>query len=159
MREITWGSADGEPIPNNGHPWRTSDDFVRNGTSLTDPDWQDKYPHNHSFLVHSYNKITAAFDEWLTQFGLEREGLYYRVKSSCPETILLTSHGGSSSVVFAHLFNLPFPWICKTICPDFTAITVVPFDGKEGELISPRFEIVNDARHTKSINNTPQYDK
>ena len=64
---------------------------------------------------------------------------------------MLVSHGGSSSVALAHIFNLPFSFVCRAICPDFTAITVVDFDGKEGELTSPRFDLVNDARHIEGI--------
>ena len=83
-----------------------------------------------------------------------REGDYYRVTKENDDTIMLVSHGGSSSAVLSHILNIPFPFVCQTIRPYFTAITVVSFKNKIGELVAPKFELVNDARHIEKI--TPE---
>ena len=148
MREISWGTPDTEDFV---HPWSLSDGWVKNGIDLMNFDWQNTSDYSERTVVKSYNDLAASFDKWLSEFGIIREDKYYRINKNCDKTILLTSHGGSSSVVISHLFNLPFPFVCRAICPDFTAITVVNLSGKEGELASPRFELVNDSRHIKDI--------
>jgi len=64
MREISWGSTDGQPLDFNGHPWDTADRMVAEGASLLDPDWADKPPFDRNVLVQCAEKIAAATDEW-----------------------------------------------------------------------------------------------
>ena len=40
MREIKWGSADGNQIFADGHPWDISDEMAHQGMDLTSTDWQ-----------------------------------------------------------------------------------------------------------------------
>jgi hypothetical protein len=61
------------------------------------------------------------------------------------------SHSGSSTALLAHLFHIPFPQAISAIEPNFTAITVVSLTGKEGELVVPRFLLLNDDRHIEGI--------
>lgn len=150
MREIKWGSVDGNPIFDDGHPWNTSNYIVENGASLLDFDWQKSDLYKNNKLVSCVEKIGIDFDNWLKDFGYVREGDYYRVGDVKNHTISLVSHGGASSAVFAHLFNLPFPFLCSAICPDYTAITIVHFSERKGNLIAPKFELVNDARHIRN---------
>lgn len=152
MREISWRSVDSEEtIPYNGHPWHLANEMVKKGESLMDPCWKEKYPFSRSKILSSIDTVESGFDNWLEQFGYVREGEFYRVKGGDDRTVLLASHGGSSTVVLGHLLNLPLPLLFKTVCPDFTAITVVDFDGEEGELVSPTLELVNDARHIDGL--------
>lgn len=148
MREIHWGVPDTDDYV---QPWWKVDSWVKDGKDIMNHDWQNDADFKDRTVVNSYNKVSAAFDEWLKELGLEREGNYYRVTKENNDTIMLASHGGSSSVVLSHIFNLPFSFVCRSICPNFTAITVVNFGGKEGELTSPKFELVNDARHIEGI--------
>ena len=41
MRELHWGSADGTPLPRNGHPWDLADLLAAEGFDLTDPAWRE----------------------------------------------------------------------------------------------------------------------
>lgn len=148
MRELDWGAQGSEDFV---HPWAVADEWVAAGKDIMNPDWEKECDYAGHKIVPNIHKMEAAFDEWLKQFGYEREGNYYRVTRENQDNILLASHGGSSSVVLSHIFNLPFTFVCMAICPNFTAITVVDFSGKEGELTSPKFELVNDARHIEGI--------
>ena len=148
MREIHWGVPGTDDFI---HPWDNVDAWVQNGKEMITCDWRSDPEYKDRTVLKSYNKVVDGFDGWLKTLGLEREGSYYRVTKENNDTIMLVSHGGSSSVVFSHIFNLPFPFVCKTIRPNFTAITEVSFSGKIGELVSPRFELVNDARHINGI--------
>ena len=151
MREIKWGSVNGEPIFQNGHPWFMADDMVAQGLNVMDRDWAEKEPFCNNKVVAHVQNVREHFDAWLASFGYERDGLYYRVRNGNQDTVVMTSHAGSSGAVLAHLFNLSFPFVCAALKPDFTSITVVSFDGANGSLISPIVEVLNDARHIAGI--------
>ena len=63
------------------------------------------------------------------------------------DTVAVVSHGGSSSAVLSHMFNLPFTFTPSAMPPNFIAITSVTLNGGCGQLISPKFELLNDALH------------
>lgn len=152
MREISWRPVDSEEtIPHNGHPWHLANEMATKGESLIDPHWKEKYPFNRSKILSSMDKVESGFDSWMAQFGYVREGEFYRVKGGSDKTVLLASHAGSSTIVMSHLFNLPPMLLFKAMGPNYTGITVVNFDGEDGELISPDLEIMNDARHIAGL--------
>lgn len=148
MREIRWGEKDAPDFVN---PWGVVDEWVAENKPLLDFDWKNNKDYKERTVVKSYDMVATEFDKWLERFGLKREGNYYRVVKENNETIMLVSHGGSSSVVLSHIFNLPFPFVCKVIRPYFTAITEVGFTGETGKLVAPQFELLNDAKHTIGI--------
>ena len=98
-------------------------------------------------LLDCCDKVAAGADAWLAELGYVREGLYYRVTGGAPRTIAAFGHGGESAAMFSHLFNLPYPIVCQAMGPDYTGITIVELPDKLGELVAPRFELMNDARH------------
>lgn len=159
MREINWGSINGEPLFQNGHPWFTIDDMIANGQSLTNIDWAKSPIFSNNKVISSVQKIGEELDRFLASLGFDREGDYYRVRKYNDTTIVMASHGGSSSAALAHLFHLTFPHACAIIRPDYTAITIVTLHGKEGCLVSPQFELLNDARHISDISAQNVYDK
>lgn len=148
MREMSWGKKDTEDFL---HPWNCVGRWVQEGKAILNPHWQEGTDFEGRTVTACYNKVASGFDKWLSTLGYKREGDYYRITEKNDETIMLVSHGGSSSAAIAHIFGLPFTFVCRTIAPDYTAITVVDFKGETGELTSPQFEIVNDARHIKGV--------
>lgn len=156
MREIDWGTRGTDDFV---HPWECADEWIAAGKSVVNYDWQNAVEYKDKIFLKNYNKVINGFDNWLCSFGLEREGDYYRVAKENDGTIMLVSHGGSSSAVLSHILNLPFPFICHTIRPCFTAITIVSFKGKAGELAAPKLELVNDARHIEKISAENMYGK
>lgn len=159
MREISWGSIDEREIFHNGHPWCTVEKMVGEHQSLLSPSWREEEPFNQNKVVERADRVGENLDAWLATLGYTREGDYYRVGKPQYDTILLASHGGSSSAALAHLFCLPFPFLCYAVCPAFTAITIVTLNGEEGSLISPRFELVNDATHIRALTTENIYGK
>ena len=148
MRELSWGKPDTEDFV---HPWILADEWVKAGKDVMNPAWCEDADYAERTTLKEYNTVVAKVDEWLCGLGFKREGMYYRVTKENRNTVLLVSHGGSSSAVLSHIFNLPFTFVCRAICPGFTAITEVSFDGVVGELTSPKFELVNDANHVKAL--------
>ncbi len=155
MREIKWWPLDGEPLEHKGYPWTVTAAMVRDSRSVLDPDWANKPPFDNNAVKFLVQNIGKEFDKLLARHGYQREGAYYRVTEESTQTVAMVSHGGSSSAVLAHLFNLPFPFLCASLRPNFTAITTVILDGEQGALSTPRFEIANDARHIQGIDADP----
>ena len=151
MREIPWGATEGEQLHLSGHPWYLADCMVEQGKSIVDATWrEDDYFKRNKATAHC-EWIGTEFDALLETLGLRREGEHYRVEKETDATYMLTSHGGSSTAVLAHLFNTSLPFFLSFIHPEMTAITVVSFTGEAGKLISPRIEILNDSRHIEGI--------
>ena len=157
MREIGWGSVDGEPVAHDGHPWFLVEDMVAAGQSLLSDNWAEEPPFDRSRAVGFYNNIKENLDIWLSGLGYDREGDSYRVREKNDKTVMLVSHGGSSSCAISHLFNLPLPFVLRNIPANFTGITIVKLTGEAGSLTTPRFEMVNDARHINGVTE-PTYD-
>lgn len=151
MREISWGSVDGEPIYRDGQPWFTADKVVDLQKNLLDPDWMADEMYARNILISYVRQVGDDFDNWLTGFGLRREGKYYRVEQGSDETIMMVSHAGSSGAVLSRLLNLPFPFVCKVMSPDFTGIHVLEFSAQTGALVSPRVALLNDDRHMQHL--------
>ena len=151
MREINWGSVDGEPLFADGHPWDTADRMVAQGESLMNPDWQNSETFRRNRVVQCVEKVAAGTEAWLETLGYTREGLYYRAGKDTKRTIAAFGHGGASTAILAHLFNLPFPFVTSTMGPDYTGITIVELPDVEGALVKPRLEMLNDARHIRGL--------
>ncbi len=148
MREIAWGARnEGDELFANGHPWCTADKMVSDNLSVLSKSWRLEEPFAGNKVTDITDAVADSFDDWLSELGYRREGEYYRVGEPKYKTIVLTSHAGSSSAVFGRIFNLPFPFVCHAMSPNFTAITVIELEEEPGALISPRFELLNDARH------------
>lgn len=151
MREIRWGAADGSPMFADGHPWSIADAMVIRGEALVEPDWRSHEHFCGNRLLTCADKVAAGADEWLASLGYAREGLYYRAGEEKQRTIAAFGHGGESAAMLSHLFNLPFPFVCQAMGPDYTGITIVELPNRPGELVAPRFELLNDARHIRGM--------
>lgn len=102
-------------------------------------------------MYRALNYMKCESDKWPEELGCRREGAYYRVISdNTDRTVALFSHGGSSSALFSHMLNLPFFYLCRALCPDFTAITVLSLSDEKGTLTAPTIEHANDSRHIKT---------
>lgn len=152
IREGSWGPLDPEDtLPHKGNPWMVCSDLVKEGRSMVRTDWQTTEPFRRSKMLEMEQRISAGMDSLLSEYGLDREGEYYRVREQNNSTIVMASHAGASGMALSHLFNIPFPLVIKSFSPNFTAITVVEFDGEQGDLTTPSFELLNDARHIEGI--------
>lgn len=152
MREIKWGSINGDPLPHKGgYPWEVAKAMVANGETLVDPNWAEEGQFANNSVKYLVQNIAVEFDKLLETLGYVREGEFYRITRDNPDTVAMVSHGGSSAAVLAHLFNLPFPFCCAAMGLDYTGITVVTLADEGEGLVTPRFEMVNDARHIQGL--------
>lgn len=153
MQELPWGPADETILYENGHPWFTAQKLASENISLLNTNWQTEEPYCHNLVAKASDVAVQGFDTFLAELGYQREGLYYRVGKNTHKTIAVFSHGGSSSAVIGHMMNLPFPYMCALFPQDFTAITILTLSDEEGQLVSPKVELYNDARHIRGIEN------
>lgn len=160
IREMDWRVLEGCTEPENGHPWALAKQLVEKGCDLMRPDWDKTLPFCNTASPRSVKAIGDAFDKWLAaSFGYEHVGYGYRYTGEGKDdrVVAMFSHGGSSSAALARLLSLPFPYICASFCPDFTAITKIMLPD-DGEIRAPHIDIMLDARHIRGItvDSTPQ---
>ena len=151
MRETKWGSIDGTPIYMKGHPWNIVDDLIAKGQNVPTYNFENSVQFSNNKLIEKINDVICGFDEWIAKLGFKREGLYYRVCRENKDTVTMVSHGGSSTAVFAHIFNIPYPILCTVLRLNLTSVSIISFEGEKGSLISPKIEILNDYRHIEDI--------
>ena len=150
MRELGWGPVGGEP-DGEYSPWALSRKMVSENMNLNDPGWSEDYPFNTSFVSERALKLGTELDKWLEGLGVVRDGNFYRVINPKYENVLLASHGGASSAAFSRIFNLPFSLVCGAMLVEFTSVTIVEFEGKGEELVSPKLRLFNDAKHIEGV--------
>ena len=151
MREIKWGPTEGKEVYDEGHPWDTSLYALSLGHSLMDEGWTKEPPFCDNVVFSEIERVARQSDEWLESIGYKREGANYRViGDNTDRTIALFSHGGSSSALFSHMLNLPFFYLCRALCPDFTSITILSLSDEKGAVTAPMIELANDSRHIRS---------
>lgn len=142
MRELRWGE--------NPSPWDLADARVAAGVSLMDAAWRESADYGaNAMLLDSVGEKETATDAWLAELGYVRQGAFFRVAPGIRTdvTVAAFGHGGASAAIVSRIFGLPFPFVCAAMGPDFTGITVVQLPDRPGALVTPRFEIMNDARH------------
>ena len=61
MRETRWGSENGEPLFNDGHPWSISDYMVEQGTDLLGKDWKTGEFYRNNKLVKNATMHLGLF--------------------------------------------------------------------------------------------------
>ena len=149
MRELHWGSIDGEPLPSDGHPWELADKLAEEGWDLTDPGWREHPWFSNNKVTEEADYVAKKTDEWLRSLGYERKGSYYRCarRDDRQKTVALFSHGGSSAAAMGHILNLTFPYACALFHLEFTGITVIRLDRHPGVIRLPCLELANDGRH------------
>ncbi len=148
MHEIKWGPLPGCQVYGEGHPWDTSLYAVSLGYSLMDESWTKEPPFRDNRVFAEVERVARESDVWLERLGYRREGANYRVVGTdTNKTIAVFSHGGSSSALFSHLLNLPFFYLCRALCPDFTSITALHLSDEVGTLTAPMIAYANDSKH------------
>ena len=113
------------------------------------PDWETNQFYINNTAVECVKNVENGIDEWLSSFGYKRQGRYYihEAEENSHKTVALFCHGGSSSAAIAHMMNLPFPYVCAMLHMEFTGITIVRLDKKNGLCTLPCLELANDAGH------------
>lgn len=152
MREIRFGPADA--LYTSGNPWNESQNMISRGTDLQDPEWRN-YPEfiNNTAAIDADN-VAVHVDEWLETLGYRREGLYYRCTNTDDreKTIVLFSHGGSSTALMSRVLNIPFPYLCCAFgYLKHTCVSILRFDRKPGSLSMPMIEVVSESEHLKNL--------
>ncbi len=159
MREIGWGTLEGEPLYRDGHPWDTADRMVLDNQPLMEENIFAREPFCRNDAKNYVSRIADASDAWMESLGYKREGNYYRCIAPRYHTVAAFGHGGASAAQFSRLLNLPFLFVCCAMGIDYTGICVLDLPEKPGQLVTPRIEIFNDARHISHLRVKNVFDK
>ena len=152
MREIRYGKEDA--LYESGNPWSVAGEMLKKGLDLQSPDWREYPEFKENMATVDADKVMAGTDEWLATLGYQREGLYYRCtnEDDREKTIVLFSHGGSSTAFLSRVLNIPFPHMCVVLGHiRHTAITILHFDPRPGVLSMPIVDVMVEARHLEEV--------
>ncbi len=144
MRELRWGSVNGQPIFADGHPWDIADELARTGWDLTAPLWAKHPLFENNRVTAEAQYVAREIDGWLETLGYRREGKCYRCirEDEAKHTVALFCHGGSSTAALAQIFSLPFPYLCAVLHLPFAGAAAVRFARTPGGLCMPILESV-----------------
>ncbi|MCR5502408.1 MAG: histidine phosphatase family protein [Lachnospiraceae bacterium] len=152
MREIRFGKEDA--LYQSGNPWLYVLDLVHEGADLQSPDWRNFPGFVDNTATVDVDRVQKETDKWLETLGYRREGLYYRCTNDHmkEKTIVLFSHGGSSTAFLSRVLNLPFPHLCVLLGRlNHTAITILRFGDTPGTLYLPIVEVASDSGHLSEV--------
>ena len=147
IREISWSSIDGAPVEKNGNPWLIVDEFPKENKPLVNLDWRDDEVISRTKTADSVARVAKSLDELLDSLGYTREGYYYRVGDVKYKTIAIFSHAGAFAAMCTHIFNLPMPFVLRSIYCKQSGVIEVSFEGGRGEIIAPRFGLSYEISH------------
>ncbi len=157
MHEIDWGGlreADGSqrPLECEGHPWTLGCKLLTEHPEfIGSPDWAEHHYFRDNICTGYMDTISEGMDAFLTRFGLYRQDGLYECKAPCEDTIALFAHGGSGAVMFAHLLNLPLPFVLTSMPYGVCSVSVIAFEPVNGSKVLPRLELFNDMRHIDQV--------
>jgi probable phosphoglycerate mutase len=176
MREIDWGdvepagksastdatettkTAQPQKLPLDGHPWSLAYMLLTEHPEYIGSNNWDKHHYFADNRCTSYfGKIPQGLDELLAGYGLIRKNGFYYCQEENNSTIAIFAHGGSGSILFSHLLNLPFPTVLTVMPYGVCSVSVIDFSGYKGEMIIPRLELFNDMAHLENISQEKMY--
>ena len=148
MEEIRYGREDA--LYQSGNPWTVAMNLIQEGRDLQIPNWRDYPDYAENTATFDACKVMAGTDEWLASLGYRREGLYYRCTNADDRkrTLVLFSHGGSSTAFLSRVLNISFPHMLAVLGHlRHTSVTSLRFDRRPGALAMPIVEYMADAHH------------
>ena len=157
MHEIDWGTTPGaaeagREVPYEGHPWTLACRLLTEQPEYSGSYAWAEHPYfRDNRLLAEYRKVSEGVDAFLEGYGLERTGALYRCRKECDETIALFAHGGSGAVLFAHLLNLPLPFVLTALPYGVCSVSVFALWPEQSEIVLPRLEIFNDMGHLDNV--------
>ena len=140
IRELTSRRKDDPTLPWSPEysAWRRLLEYGRRNLPLLDPAWRDHELFEDIDTVDCIDKLCIGLDEWLSSLGVERDGIYYRIKEKKLGTVAMFCHAMAYSAAMAYMFNLTFPFVSLAMPMPQAAITVIDFDGEIDEVIAPK---------------------
>lgn len=157
MHEIDWGGLPGEdgsrvPLEFDGHPWTLGYQLLTEHPELIgSPDWRAHHYFRDNCCMQYFERIPQGFDTFLAQFGLVRRDGLYECTRACEDTVALFAHGGSGAVMFAHVLNLPFPFVLTSMPYGVCSVSALTFESKPGQMVIPRLSLFNDMQHLDQV--------
>ena len=103
------------------------------------------------------DKVTAAFDELLADWGYVREGLYYRAERPNMKTLAFFCHFGVSCLLVSHLIHVSPMVLWHEICMSPTSVTTVCTEERRPGIASFRVGAIGDTSHLYAKGAAPSF--
>lgn len=132
-------------------PWLSTQKMLAEGEDILHYDFSEHFAWKGTHFEESYARVTEGFDAWMRTLGYEREKTYYRCTRKNDDKLVVFAHGGSISCVLAHVTGLSPQFVCGYIHLSCTGITVLRFEGEEGEIAVPKILKINEDSHIKNL--------
>ena len=157
MHEIDWGDKGGaaaatDKLPYDGHPWTLAYKVLTDtGEYVGSPNWPEHPFFKNNICMDYYDKVSNGLDELLGEYGLARKNGLYECTEENDDTIAIFAHGGSGAILFSHILSLPLPFVLTTMPYGVCSVSILRFDGDQGDMVIPRLELFDDMGHIESF--------
>lgn len=157
MHEIDWGDKGGaaaatDKLPYDGHPWTLAYKVLTDtGEYVGSPNWPEHPFFKNNICMDYYDKVSNGLDELLGEYGLARKNGLYECTKENNDTIAIFAHGGSGAILFSHILSLPLPFVLTTMPYGVCSVSILRFDGDQGDMVIPRLELFDDMGHIESF--------
>ncbi len=124
-------------------------DLLEPDRDITKTNWPNQVPYgNHMGPVSQ--QFIAQFDDFISDFGLERAGHVYKIHRSSDETLAFACHAGIIMTLLSHLLHIPPPVVYSQFFIDPSSVTRLQLETKDNLGIF-RLTSLNDMSHTASL--------
>lgn len=104
-------------------------------------------PYEKKIVLQQANWVAEGIDQVLTQWGYQREGLYYRTDETRDVTLVFFAHLGVIDVMLSHVLNISAPslWHSMYLAP--SSVTVLGAEEREPGIAYFRAQSYGDTAH------------
>lgn len=120
-------------------------------------DWCDCDAFAKAGVEREYNRVTAHFDDLLTELGYHREGKCYRVEKSNNDTYVFFCHFGLECVLLSRLLNVSPMILWHGMCAAPTSVTTVVTEERREGIASFRMLSFGDISHLYANDEPPAF--
>lgn len=146
MHEITWNKL--AENDDDYHPWLSARKFTSSGEKIENIPTKC-IAFTTSNLDEQYEYISKEIDNLLKELGYEKSGYGYLATHDNDETVVIFSHGGSSSLAMNHLLSLPKYYLFAYSRVDYSSMCSIVFPNKKGDIATPYLSLFNENAHVE----------
>lgn len=116
------------------------------------------YGVSHESFVERYRQLSEGVDGFLAKLGYERraDGLYEAVAPN-EEHVALFCHCGMMRILLSHIYHVPHQFFAATLFCNYTGITILDFDSRDGRLLVPQLFSYGDTGHLYANGERPNH--
>ena len=139
------------PVPWNWLPG----DWLSDPRFLSAEHWPENEIFRQAGVGEVYGKVTAAFDDFLSEHGYVRTGKAYRASRPNTDTLALITHFGLSCVLMSRLFNCSPMVLWHSLCMPPSSVTAIYTEERRKGIAVFRAASIGDVSHLYAAGEDP----